>query len=260
VQAVDADDVVATVRATPGQRQKVSIKSGGHSWAANHLRRRGAARREPPRQTAVDAGGRSRWSGPARRQRPGGRARRARAVLPAGHCKGVRIGGYLLQGGYGWNSRVYDRHVRASSVGGGDRRRRALYIDADTTPTCIGRQGVRAGLLRRGDRLPSQALSEVADPGQQLLRLPDGVRRRDLQLGPRDHRRRRPAGRVQIVASKDRAQRRDRPAGVVLASPVFADTEEAEARRSPSWTAARSSPGAGRRRSRRWDCRTGTPR
>ena len=26
--------------------------------------------------------------------------------FPAGHCKGVAIGGYLLQGGYGWNSRV----------------------------------------------------------------------------------------------------------------------------------------------------------
>jgi FAD/FMN-containing dehydrogenase len=27
--------------------------------------------------------------------------------FPAGHCQGVGIGGYLLQGGYGWNGRVY---------------------------------------------------------------------------------------------------------------------------------------------------------
>ena len=27
--------------------------------------------------------------------------------FPAGHCKGVCVGGYLLQGGYGWNSRVW---------------------------------------------------------------------------------------------------------------------------------------------------------
>ena len=27
--------------------------------------------------------------------------------FPGGHCKGVCLGGYLLQGGYGWNSRVY---------------------------------------------------------------------------------------------------------------------------------------------------------
>lgn len=26
--------------------------------------------------------------------------------FPAGHCRGVAVGGYLLQGGYGWNSRV----------------------------------------------------------------------------------------------------------------------------------------------------------
>jgi FAD/FMN-containing dehydrogenase len=26
--------------------------------------------------------------------------------FPSGHCRGVRLGGYLLQGGYGWNSRV----------------------------------------------------------------------------------------------------------------------------------------------------------
>ena len=27
--------------------------------------------------------------------------------FPGGHCKGVCLGGYLLQGGYGWNSRIY---------------------------------------------------------------------------------------------------------------------------------------------------------
>src|SRR5246127_5271541 len=24
----------------------------------------------------------------------------------AGHCEGIRLGGYLLQGGYGWNSKI----------------------------------------------------------------------------------------------------------------------------------------------------------
>src|SRR5947208_9102264 len=27
--------------------------------------------------------------------------------FPAGHCPGVGLGGYLLQGGYGWNGRVH---------------------------------------------------------------------------------------------------------------------------------------------------------
>ena len=26
--------------------------------------------------------------------------------FPTGHCEGIRLGGYLLQGGYGWNSKV----------------------------------------------------------------------------------------------------------------------------------------------------------
>jgi FAD/FMN-containing dehydrogenase len=26
--------------------------------------------------------------------------------FPSGHCEGIRLGGYLLQGGYGWNSKV----------------------------------------------------------------------------------------------------------------------------------------------------------
>jgi FAD/FMN-containing dehydrogenase len=29
-----------------------------------------------------------------------------RLFFPAGHCEGIRLGGYLLQGGYGWNSKV----------------------------------------------------------------------------------------------------------------------------------------------------------
>ena len=27
--------------------------------------------------------------------------------FPAGHCPGVGLGGYLLQGGYGWNGRLH---------------------------------------------------------------------------------------------------------------------------------------------------------
>ena len=66
---------------------------------------------------------------------------------------------------------------------------------------------------------------------------------------------------VQIVASKTVPNAGiDRPA-IVLASPVFADTEDEARRRSPFWTAV---PSSTRRwwpcRMCRWDCRTGTPR
>src|SRR3990170_248402 len=38
VQAHDADDVVAAIRYARANSHKVGIRSGGHSWAANHLR------------------------------------------------------------------------------------------------------------------------------------------------------------------------------------------------------------------------------
>src|SRR5690348_5124697 len=38
VQAVDVDDVVAAVSYAKATRRQVGIRSGGHNWAANHLR------------------------------------------------------------------------------------------------------------------------------------------------------------------------------------------------------------------------------
>ena len=55
--------------------------------------------------------------------------------FPAGHCKGVCIGGYLLQGGYGWNSRVYGpacESVLGLDVVTADGEK--LYIDAEHHP------------------------------------------------------------------------------------------------------------------------------
>src|ERR1700754_3799007 len=38
VQAVDNDDIVSGLRYAKANGLKVNIRSGGHSWAANHLR------------------------------------------------------------------------------------------------------------------------------------------------------------------------------------------------------------------------------
>lgn len=38
IQAVDTDDIVAGLRYAKANGLKVNIRSGGHSWAANHLR------------------------------------------------------------------------------------------------------------------------------------------------------------------------------------------------------------------------------
>ncbi len=108
VQAVDAGDVVAAIRYAGAQGHRVGVRSGGHSWAGNHVRDGGllldvsrldGCMVDPDRMVAV--------VGPGK----GGSELAAELdsqelFFPAGHCKGVRIGGYLLQGGYGWNSRV----------------------------------------------------------------------------------------------------------------------------------------------------------
>jgi len=109
VQAVDADDVVGALRYAKANGHKVSIRSGGHSWAANHLRD-GAVLLDVSRidHTRIDTEKGIAVVGPGK----GGSVLMSELeaqnlFFPAGHCKGVCVGGYLLQGGYGWNSRVW---------------------------------------------------------------------------------------------------------------------------------------------------------
>src|SRR5579863_4992142 len=106
--ASDAD-VVSGVRLAAERGWPVSVRSGGHSWAAWSLR---------DDALLIDLGGlRDLAYDPATgvvSARPaikGGLelapflAERGRA-FPAGHCASVGLGGYLLQGGQGWDARA----------------------------------------------------------------------------------------------------------------------------------------------------------
>ena len=108
VQAGDADDVVAAIRYANANDLRVGVRSGGHSWAGNHVRDGGLLLDvsgldgcviDPERMVAVVGPGKGGSVLAAELDAAG-------LFFPTGHCKGVRIGGYLLQGGYGWNSRV----------------------------------------------------------------------------------------------------------------------------------------------------------
>lgn len=107
VQPKDVDDVIDTVNYACSIGKKLSICSGGHSWSSNHMRDNSILldmhffntfEINPEASTAV--------AGPAT---DGGdllkAAMKQGLFFPSGHCKGVAIGGYLLQGGFGWNSR-----------------------------------------------------------------------------------------------------------------------------------------------------------
>ncbi|HEV7774173.1 MAG TPA: FAD-binding oxidoreductase [Conexibacter sp.] len=109
VQAEGADDLVAAVRLARAEGMKIGVRSGGHSWAGNHVRD-GGMLLDVSRLDAesIDAEAMTATVGPGCR---GDELLAALAVqdlfFPAGHCPGVALGGYLLQGGFGWNGRVH---------------------------------------------------------------------------------------------------------------------------------------------------------
>src|SRR5271156_920230 len=107
VQAWDADDVVAAIRYARTYGHHVGVRSGGHSWNASHLRDGGllldVSRLD---HCSVDADRMTAHVGPGKVASVFATELDAQGLFfPAGHCEGIRLGGYLLQGGYGWNSK-----------------------------------------------------------------------------------------------------------------------------------------------------------
>ncbi|MFF3504649.1 FAD-binding oxidoreductase [Streptomyces sp. NPDC003247] len=100
-------DVQEGVRWAAGRGLRVSVRSGGHSWIGNGVRDGGLLiDLSALDEVVVDA--------PRRRAtvRPAVQGSRLNALLdaeglvfPSGHCPSVGVGGFLIGGGYGWNSR-----------------------------------------------------------------------------------------------------------------------------------------------------------
>jgi FAD/FMN-containing dehydrogenase len=108
VQAHDVDDVVTALRYARVNGHRVGVRSGGHSWAASHLRDGGmlldVSRLD---HCSVDTDAMTANVGPGKIASAFASELDAQGLFfPAGHCEGIRLGGYLLQGGYGWNSKV----------------------------------------------------------------------------------------------------------------------------------------------------------
>ena len=107
VQANDVYEVMAAVRQAAQDGMHIGMCSGGHSWAQNHIREGGlmldlsrlkSIEINPTKMTAVI--GPAVFAGELNL-----------AVVPHGlffpvaHAWTVGLGGFLLQGGFGWNSR-----------------------------------------------------------------------------------------------------------------------------------------------------------
>ncbi|MFI5302703.1 MAG: FAD-binding oxidoreductase [Polyangiales bacterium] len=108
VQANDERDVVDALSLAKREGHRVGVRSGGHSWAGNHVRDGGllldVSRLD---EVTVDEANLRATVGPGRKgHQLGAMLARRKLFFPTGHCRGVAVGGYLLQGGFGWHSRA----------------------------------------------------------------------------------------------------------------------------------------------------------
>ena len=107
--AASEADCVAAVKLARERGLRLSVRSGGHSWAGNHLRDDTfLLDLSGLREVEVDA---ANMRASAQPGCPGNELdlelEKQDLFFPVGHCPGVAIGGYLLQGGFGWNGRVH---------------------------------------------------------------------------------------------------------------------------------------------------------
>ena len=108
IQATSEKDVVAAVRLANANNWAIGVRSGGHSWSCNHVRD-GGMLLDVSRLNAVTIDAREMRASVG----PGCRGNQVNNLLaaqklffPIGHCEGVGLGGFLLQGGFGWHSRA----------------------------------------------------------------------------------------------------------------------------------------------------------
>jgi FAD/FMN-containing dehydrogenase len=107
VTAESTEDVVAAVEYARAHGYTVKAKSGGHSWTASSLRDDNVlVDLAPMNRISYAAGADHALVGPGAhglelndKLAPHG------MFFPTGHCSSVALGGFLLQGGFGWNSR-----------------------------------------------------------------------------------------------------------------------------------------------------------
>ena len=230
VQAVDTADVVAAVRYAKRTGRHIGVRSGGHSWAGNHVRDGGVlldvsrldhctVDKEAMRAVVGPGMGGSVLAGLLGEQN---------LFFPAGHCKGVRIGGYLLQGGYGWNSRVVGpacESVLGLDVVTADGEQ--LYIDAENDPDLYwAARGSGPGFfavvtafhLKLYPRPPICGSSLYVYPIELAEEIYPWARAIGAEVDRRVE--------FQMVASRAVPAAGLQTPGIVMASPVFADSEE----------------------------------
>lgn len=109
VKATSVEDIIAAVKLAAEKNCRVAIRSGGHSWAAWSVRDQSILIDLGNfKEIEVDKDNRIArvTSSVTGRQLNGQLISEYDLMFPGGHCPDVGLGGFLLQGGMGWNCRV----------------------------------------------------------------------------------------------------------------------------------------------------------
>lgn len=108
VQANSTEHVIAAMHLARQRDLQVGICSGGHSWTQNHIRDGGLLiDMSRLNGIAIDTARKTAFVGPGCLCGELNDALAANELFfPVAHAYTVGVGGFLLQGGFGWNSRV----------------------------------------------------------------------------------------------------------------------------------------------------------
>ncbi|MEO1625422.1 MAG: FAD-binding protein, partial [Bacteroidota bacterium] len=222
------EDVINVVRHAKKIGRRITITSGGHSFSANFIREDCLLiDMKHFDQFSVNIDAKTAEAGPA----VGGSTLmkalyKDKLFFPAGHCQGVCLGGYLLQGGYGWNGRKLG--IACESVLGLDivtADGELVYVDSQTNADLFwAARGAGAGFfgivvkfyLRVYDLPPYRA---VIAHSFRIKHLED-VYRWAHEVGPEIPK----AVEFQMVMSKNMMNVLG--PGIEAVAPIFADTKE----------------------------------
>jgi FAD/FMN-containing dehydrogenase len=230
VQAHDTDDVVAAIRYAQFHGHQVGIRSGGHSWAANHLRDGGllldVSRLD---HCTVDPDRMIAQVGPGKVASVFAEELDSQGLFfPAGHCEGICLGGFLLQGGYGWNSKVIGmacESVLGLHVVTADGEE--VYCDAENHPDLYwAARGSGTGFFGVVTSFTLQLHRRPAVLGTCLYLYPIEVADEVFTWGRSISAEIDDRVELQILTSRNFPVAGIKQPGIGIASPVFADSEE----------------------------------
>ena len=121
VQPSDDQDVVAAVKFAAEHGLKVTTRSGGHSWSASHIRDDCLLIDMSRMQTlTIDPETKTLWTNPGvLGSRINAELKHHGLLIPTAHHPSPGIGGFAMNGGFGWNSRLTGNgaaHIMAVDV------------------------------------------------------------------------------------------------------------------------------------------------